>query len=208
MKKSELLEKLKDIQEDAEIDETINGIEGLIKPFDLSKITLEQYKEILENNEVIKGYNTSTLDSVRSKAVETYKNGKGKEAIKKAIEEAKKSWSDEGLTPEQKQVRDLQAQLEAMQKQQKINEVKGTYSKQFAEKGLDIRLLDFLNLDREGELIDKDITTLEEIINNTTSKKVDETFRNNPTPPSGSEGKQQELSGVEKAFYDLNPNLQ
>ena len=89
MKKSELLELLKDVEDDADINETIQGIEGLIKPFDLSKITLEQYKEILENNEVIKGYNTSTLDSVRSKAVETYKNGKGKEAIKKAMPDIK-----------------------------------------------------------------------------------------------------------------------
>ena len=98
MKKSELLELLKDVEDDSDINETIQGIEGLIKPFDLSKITLDQYKEILENNEAIKGYNTSTLDSVRSKAVETYKNGKGKEAIKKAIEERGKYVDEDVLS--------------------------------------------------------------------------------------------------------------
>ena len=73
MKKSELLEILKDIEDDSEINETIQGIEGLAKSstLDVNKLTIEDFKNILENNAAIKGYNASTLDSVRSKAVET-----------------------------------------------------------------------------------------------------------------------------------------
>ena len=207
MLKKELLELLKDIPEDGDITETIQNVEGLIKPLDLNKITIEQYKEILEKNEAIKGYNTSVEDGIRSKAVEHYKANKGKQAIENAVEEALKNAKNEGLSPEQIEVKELKAQLEAMQKQQKLNEVKSNYSNIFAEKKLDTRLLDLLNLDRESELIDKDIATLEEVINSLVSNKVDETFKGSSTEPQGNETTGEVLDDVSKAFYAINPNL-
>ena len=91
MLKKELLELLKDIPEDGDITETIQNVEGLIKPLDINNITIDQYKEILEKNEAIKGYNSSQEDTIRSKAVEHYKANKGKQAIDNAVEEALKN---------------------------------------------------------------------------------------------------------------------
>lgn len=204
MLKKELLELLKDIPEDGDITETIQNVEGLIKPLDLSKITIEQYKEILEKNETIKGYNTSVEDGIRSKAVEHYKANKGKQAIDNAVAEALKNAKNEGLTPEQLEVKQLKEQLAEMQKQQKLNEVKSNYSNVFAEKKLDTRLLDLLNLDRESEAIDKDIATLEEVINSLVSNKVDETFKGSSTEPQGNETPQGEpMDEVSQLFYSM-----
>ena len=204
MLKKELLELLNDIPEDGDITETIQNVEGLIKPLDLSKITIEQYKEILEKNEAIKGYNSSQEDTIRSKAVEHYKANKGKQAIDNAVAEALKNAKNEGLTPEQLEVKQLKEQLAEMQKQQKLNEVKSNYSNIFAEKKLDTRLLDLLNLDRESEAIDKDIATLEEVINSLVSDKVDETFKGSSTEPKGNETPQGEpMDEVSQLFYSM-----
>ena len=73
MKKSELLEVLKDIADDSEINETIQGIEGLAKPFDINSIGLDQFKQVLEGNKEVKAYYQSALDSGIGKGVATFK---------------------------------------------------------------------------------------------------------------------------------------
>ena len=49
MLKNELLELLKDIDDNVDINETLQGIEGLIKPLDITSIGLEDFKNVLEN---------------------------------------------------------------------------------------------------------------------------------------------------------------
>ena len=185
--------------------EVIDFIKSIQQP--LTRDTVEMWckegegKSWLDRNCDI--YSTKAIETARTNALEKFK----KEELPKLQEEYYKAKTNEGMTPEQKQVRELQTQLEKMQKQQKINETKNNYSKVFAEKGLDVRMLDFLNLDRENDLIDKDISTMEEIFKSNVNSKVEETFKNNPTPPSGNESTSEQLSGFEKEFYKLNPDL-
>lgn len=185
--------------------EVIDFIKSIQQP--LTRDTVEMWckegegKSWLDRNCDI--YSTKAIETARTNALEKFK----KEELPKLQEEYYKNKTNEGMTPEQKQVRELQTQLEKMQKQQKINETKNNYSKVFAEKGLDVRMLDFLNLDRENDLIDKDISTMEEIFKSNVNSKVEETFKNNPTPPSGNESTGEQLSGFEKEFYKLNPDL-
>ena len=56
MLKSELLEKLKDIADDADINETILKMDDFAKSseIDVNKITLDDYKNMLANNEIVK----------------------------------------------------------------------------------------------------------------------------------------------------------
>ena len=56
MLKSELLEKLKDIAEDADVNETILSMDDFAKSseIDVTKITLDDYKNMLDNNEIVK----------------------------------------------------------------------------------------------------------------------------------------------------------
>lgn len=185
--------------------EVIDFIKSIQQP--ITRDTVEMWckegegKSWLDRNCDI--YSTKAIETARTNALEKFK----KEELPKLQEEYYKAKTNEGMTPEQKQVRELQTQLEKMQKQQKINETKNNYSKVFAEKGLDVRMLDFLNLDRENDLIDKDISTMEEIFKSNVNSKVEETFKNNPTPPSGNESTGEQLSGFEKEFYKLNPDL-
>ena len=73
MKKSELLDLLKDIDDNSDINKTIQEIEGLAKPFDLNSIKLDDFKNILENNSEAKAYYQSAIDSGIGKGVSKFK---------------------------------------------------------------------------------------------------------------------------------------
>ena len=92
MKKIDLLNLLSEIADDTDINDTLLSNDEFKAYKDLNKLTADDISSILAG-EVGKVYMQSHDDSVRSRAVETYKNGKGKEAIEKArlegIEEGK-----------------------------------------------------------------------------------------------------------------------
>ena len=102
MLKKELIEKLKDIDDNADINETILAMEDFAKSseLDVTKLTIEDYKNVLEKNETIKGYNQSQLDSAISKAINSHDDKFQKEKLPSIIEEELKKRSNEGLTKE------------------------------------------------------------------------------------------------------------
>lgn len=158
MKKSELLKLIETIADDGDINEVILGADefkGLGK-VDLSKLSTDEFKNLLTTNEAIKGYMTSRDDSIRSSAVETFKSGKMKELIDKAVEEAKNGKK----TPEQERIEELEKQFAESQAQiQKQNTI-NKYTGVLKEKGLPIELVDFVYGDGKEENIDKNIETL------------------------------------------------
>lgn len=158
MKKSELLKLIETIADDGDINEVILGADefkGLGK-VDLSKLSTDEFKNLLTTNEAIKGYMTSRDDSIRSSAVETFKSGKMKELIDKAVEEAKNGKK----TPEQERIEELEKQFAESQAQiQKQNTI-NKYTGVLKEKGLPTELVDFVYGDGKEETIDKNIETL------------------------------------------------
>ena len=68
MKKSELLELLKDIADDGDVLTTLKGIEGIKNNY-----TLEEFKEQLKTNAELKGYYQSQIDSGIGKGVASFK---------------------------------------------------------------------------------------------------------------------------------------
>ena len=107
MKKTDLIELLKDIADDGDINEKILGTDEFKGLKDLSKLTADDIKGVL-TGEVGKAFLTSHDDSVRSKAVETFKNGKMQEEIKKDIEEE----TNKKKTTEQEEIEKLKKQFE------------------------------------------------------------------------------------------------
>ena len=81
MKKSELLDLLKDIDDNSDINKTIQEIEGLAKPFDLNSIKLDDFKNILENNSEAKAYYQSAIDSGIGKGVSKFKENFEKDKL-------------------------------------------------------------------------------------------------------------------------------
>lgn len=191
MKKSELLELLKDLQEDSEINETLQSIEGIKKEY-----TLEDFKKQLETNPEVKAYYQSSLDSGIGKGVASFKE----KTLPKIIEEEIKKANNKNKTPEQLQIEELSKQLEEMKKANLRAEMTNKYTKVLNERGLNTDLLPFILADDE-ETTENNINTLNDIINSNVSTKVKEKIVDNPPIPENSEGGR-ELSGVEKAFFE------
>lgn len=158
MKKSELLKLIETIADDGDINEVILGADEFkeLGKVDLSKLSADEFKNLLTTNEAIKGYMTSHDDSIRSSAVETFKSGKMKEFINKAVEEAKNGKK----TPEQERIEELEKQFAESQAQIQRQNTINKYTGVLKEKGLPTELVDFVYGDGKEETIDKNIETL------------------------------------------------
>ena len=154
MKKQDLLTKLEEINEDIEITEEILGF-AKPKEFNVNDITLEQFKNVLETNQQINGYYQSTLDSKVSKGINTFKE----KTMPSLIDEEIKKRSNEGLTPEQLQLRELQAQLDAMKAEKEQAELLNANIGKLKDNGLDTSLAKYIKTD-------EDILFFKELIGN------------------------------------------
>ncbi|MBN1058555.1 DUF4355 domain-containing protein [Clostridium botulinum] len=193
MLKSELLEKLKDIEDDKDINETIQGIEGLIKPLDFNSIGLEDYKKLISENKTIQGYNQSTLDSAISKAVASHDEKFKKDKLPKIIEEELKKKSNDGLTEDQIALKELQKKIETMECEKTKAENVAKYTKVLGEKKLPTELVDYILADDE-ETINKNIDFFSNLITNSVNSSVKERLNNlDETPPKSDELTQEQL---------------
>ena len=185
MLKSELLEKLKDINDDTDINETILSMEDFAKSsskLDVSKLTVEDFKNVLENNQMIKGYYTSQMDSSISKAIDSHDKKFQKEKLPKIIEDELKKRSNEGLTPEQIEIKELKAQMEAMKAEKEANDLLNTNRTKLKEVNLSEDLAKYIKEDSDIEFFKNLIT---ESVNNGVKNKIN---GSNYTPPSGNLG--------------------
>lgn len=182
MKKSELLEKLKDIADDADINEAIQGIEGLAKPFDVTSIGLEDFKKVLESNKEVKAYYQSALDSGIGKGVATFKS----ETLPGIIEEELKKANNKKKTPEQLELEELKAKFEALEKEKAKADMTTKYTKVLTEKGLNTDLINFV-LGENDETTTQNIESIEKIINGAVDNGVKNKLSSSSyTPPSES----------------------
>ncbi|MGN1358667.1 MAG: hypothetical protein ACI4WU_04800 [Bacilli bacterium] len=196
MKKTDLIELLKDIADDGEINETLLGSDEFKGLKDLSNITADDISSIL-TGEVGKAYMQSHDDSVRSHAVETYKNGKGKDAIEKArlegIEEGK---NGKKLTPEQIELKELKDKIAKMEAEKLQAEIIKANGQKLKDKGLDEGLAKYVKED-------SDIEYFENIINAMADSKVKEKLGDSAyKPPVG--GQQGENWTLEQAMNYMN----
>ena len=181
MLKSELLEKLKDINDDTDINEIILSIEDFAKSsskLDVSKLTVEDFKNVLENNQMIKGYYTSQMDSSISKAIDSHDKKFQKEKLPKIIEDELKKRSNEGLTPEQIEIKELKAQMEAMKAEKEANDLLNTNRTKLKEVNLSEDLAKYIKEDSDIEFFKNLIT---ESVNNGVKNKINSS---NYAPPS------------------------
>ena len=183
MLKSELLEKLKDIADDADINEAILNMEDFAKSskVDVTKLTIDDYKNMLANNDIIKAYYQSSFDSAVGKAVTNHDEKFKKEKLPKLIDEAVKAKTSEGLTPEQKQLRELQEQLEQMKLEKAKAELLEANRNKLKDHGLDTSLAKYINSD-------EDITFFKELISNSVQAGIKEKLGNSNYKPPASSG--------------------
>lgn len=183
MKKIDLLKLIEGLEDETDVLDTLKEqeeIKGLIKPFDVEKITLEDFKKVITENKEIKGYYTSEKDRAVSKGIETFKSNN----LQKLIDEELKKKSNEGLSEEAIQLKELQAKFEALEKEKTISELKGKYTKLLVEKGLNAELIDFV-FNEDEEIFNSNVDKINSIIENSINAKTNEILNNNEyIPPS------------------------
>lgn len=205
MKKSELLKLIETLSDDDSVLETLKGVEGLSQ-FDATKITIDDYKSLLEKNAEIKGYYTSDMDSKISKAINSHDEKFMKEKYPQLLQEELKKYSNKDKTPEQIKLEELQAQLDNMQKEKSRTDLAVKYQKILSEKGLPVDLTDYILGDGNEDNINANIEKFSTMFSTITDTKVNEKLMNNSyVPPK--DGTKTVLSGVEQAFYSRNPEL-
>ena len=167
MLKSELLEKLKDIAEDADVNEAILSIDDFAKSseIDITKLTIDDYKNMLANNEVIKAYYQSSFDSAVGSAVTKHDQKFMKEKFPTLLEEEIKKRDTSNLTPEQIQLKELQAQLDAMKAEKEQAELLNANSKKLKEQGLNTDLAKYIKTD-------DDIVFFKSLINDSVKTQI------------------------------------
>ena len=183
MLKSELLEKLKDIADDADINETIQGMEDFAKSskVDVTKLTIDDYKNMLANNDIIKAYYQSSFDSAVGKAVTNHDEKFKKEKLPKLLEEEVQKKLNADLTPEQQQIRKLQEKIEKMELEKTKAELLEANRNKLKGQGLDTSLAKYINND-------DDIAFFKELIGNSVQAGIKEKLGNSNYKPPVSTG--------------------
>ena len=183
MKKIDLLKLIEGLEDETDVLDTLKEqeeIKGLIKPFDVNEITLEDFKKAIADNKEIRGYYASEKDRAVSKGIETFKSNN----LQKLIDEELKKKSNEGLSEEAIQLKELQAKFEALEKEKTISELKGKYTKLLVEKGLNAELIDFV-FNEDEEIFNSNVDKINSIIENSINAKTNEILNNNEyIPPS------------------------
>lgn len=181
------------IEKNKDTEEVSNFINGFKTP--ITRDAVEQWtkegegRSWLDRNCDI--YSSKAIETARSKAIEKYEA----EVLPKKLEEYKKTLSNEGKTPEQIQLEQVMAELEAMKKEKALSDKKDSIGKELVTNGLPMELLGFLNWEAEDSIIKEQAKTINDLINKAVSEGIKaELTKNNPQP------RKSEGSGEEDEF--------
>lgn len=192
------------IEKNKDTEEVSNFINGLKTP-----ITRDAVEQWMSNGEG-RSYRDSICDIYSAKAVETARENAIKkyeaEVLPKKLEEYKKSISNEGKTPEQIQLEQVMAELEAMKKEKALADKKDSIGKELVTNGLPMELLGFLNWEAEDSIIKEQAKTINDLISKAVSEGIKaELTKNNPQPrKSEGNGEEDEFTlAMRKLHGDL-----
>ena len=155
------IENIQEVIEYLEKNKDNEDVVGLIKSYQqpINRDVVEQWcqegdgRSWLDRNCDI--YATKAVNTAREKAIAKFKE----EELPKIIDDAVKAKSNEGLTPEQLQLRELQAQLDAMKAEKEQAELLNANIGKLKDNGLDTSLAKYIKTD-------EDILFFKELIGN------------------------------------------
>ena len=133
------------LEENAKNEEVIDFMKSIQQP--ITRDTVEAWcqdgdgRSWLDRNCDI--YATKAVNTARENAIAKFKQ----EELPKLIDDAIKAKSNEGLTPEQMQLKELQAQLDAMKAEKEQAELLNANSKKLKENGLNTDLAKYIKTD-------------------------------------------------------------
>ena len=156
-------------------------------------LTLEELKNIINENEGFKAWLSSEKDRHFSTSLNTWKENNLSKEVEKEIS---KRYPAE--TEEQKKLRDLELKLQAMEQESKMKELKANTMRVINDKQLDSEILDFVLSDNEETTI-ANIDKFEGLVERLANKRLEEKYKNANTTPTQSVG-QATLSEYEKSM--------
>lgn len=191
MLKSELLELVKDMDDNTDVDEVVSK----------SYLTLDNFKSKLDESE-FKSFMDSEKDKHSSKAIATaLENFKTKDMQKLIDAEVLKRTGD-NETLEQKQIHELQQQFEALQKEKTHAEMVSKYKDVLNEKKIPSQLVDFLLADDE-DITNANIDLFENSMKAFVDAKVEERMKDTSYTPPENKGDTKAITKEEFLKMDL-----
>ena len=172
MTKKELLELIKDLEDDDSIDE----ISELASKFG----SLDTFKKKIEEDKEFKSFIDSVKDKHASKSLETWKENN----LDKLIDEKIKEMYPEE-DPKDLELKKLKQEMENMKREAKREKLRNQALKIATEKGLPTDLVDYFIGENEETTL-KNLETFEKTFTENLETKVKERLKDNSyTPPSG-----------------------
>ncbi|MGJ0908860.1 DUF4355 domain-containing protein [Clostridium botulinum] len=178
MLKKELLELIKDIEDDKDVDEIIATSE-LATKFG----GLDAFKQKITTDKDFKSYIDSLKDQHLNKGLETWKQNNLQNLIDKKIKEL---YPEDD--PKDLELKKLQQEMENMKKETLKKELTNKALKKMTDEGLPTDLVDFL-VGADEDSTTKNIDLFKEKFTNKLETTVKERLKDNSyTPPSGDAG--------------------
>lgn len=179
MKKSEIVELLKNLADDAEIDETVKGNAALAKLFE-KDLTLDDVKSFIDTNDDGKKYLESYGDKRVTDGIKTWKDKNLQTLINDEVLKA----TGKKKTPEQLKMEELEKKFNESESRRIAAENTGKLKDMLTTAGLDpVKTLEFFNISNMDN-IDKSIGNFKAIIDEKVKADVKEQMSaGNYTPP-------------------------
>lgn len=193
MLKSELLDLLKDIQDDTDIDEIVSK----------NYLNLDNFKKKLEEAE-FKSFMDSEKDKHSAKAIATALDNFKKKDMQKLIDAEVLKRTGDNETPEQKKIRELEEQFANLQKEKAKSEMISKYKDVLTEKHIPTNLIDFL-LGEDDDLTNANIDLFENSMKEYIDNKVNDRLKDSSYIPPKGDGKKTGKISYEDVLE--NPDL-
>ena len=179
MKKSELVDLLKDLADDAEIDETVKGNAALAKLFEKG-LTLDDVKNFMETNEDGQKYLQSYGDKRVTDGIKTWKDKNLQTIINDEVLKA----TGKKKTPEQLKMEELEKKFNESEAKRIAAENTGKLKDMLTTAGLDpVKTIEFFNINNMDN-VEKSIGNFKAIIDEQVKADVKEQMSaGNYTPP-------------------------
>lgn len=188
MVKTELLKLIETLGETDDVMPTLQGIEGLSKTFDVKSIGLDDFKTVLESNDIAKSYFQSALDSGIGKGVAKYQENFKSKELPKLIDEGIKAKSNEGKSEIEIKYEEMKKEIESMKTEKARAELSSKYQKVLVEKGLPVDLTDFILGDGSEETINGNIEKFSNMFSSVADLKVKEKLGDSTYTPPKNDG--------------------
>jgi len=183
--KSELIKRLENIVEDADVDEAIKAMDEYKATIDYSKLTTDEYKKILEENPVIKAYQQSQFNSAVGSAVTKYDQKFMKEKFPELLKAEMEKANNKNKTPEQIEAEKTLEEAKQLKAELAHEKNLNKYAKILTDKKLPVELAEFV-VGADDETSDKNV----EFFNNLFGKMKEQELKYNaPKPPKEDVGK-------------------